>query len=186
MAVKKKAKSAKRSTRGTVTVLTEAEKVCAHLCIKHGNTGGAGQAATVLGVKAEDIKRLLKSPRVQRYLQQYNHAFVREMARIELARILKFPVTRDDVIGRLYALALVPPEETKGTIDGQVQAIETISEILGLKFSPRDADTFFKDRTPAELENYARYGKFDPTPEEKQVIDAGTEQLPDAEPNLKP
>jgi hypothetical protein len=168
----------KKKTRGTVHVLTEDQKVCAHLYIKHGSSAGANKAAEMLGVPADAVKTLIKTPAVQRYLQQYNHAFLKEMARFELAKVTRFPVCRDDVIGRLYTLALTPPEETKGTIEGQVKAVETIADILGLKFNPRDADTFFKDRTPQELENYARYGKFDPTEEEKAALDAATKPTP--------
>jgi hypothetical protein len=112
----------------------------------------------------------MKSPAIQRYIQQYNHAFLREVARYELSKITRFAVTRDDVIGRLHMLALTPPDETKGSIDGQVSALNAITEILGLKFSARDADAFFKGRTQDELDYYALHGRFpdgnsDPTPE---------------------
>ena len=175
---KKKQTGKNPSRRGLVAVLTEEQKVAAHLYIKHGSKTGPPQAAEALGATPEQVKKLLDAPAVKRYIQQYNHAFLREMARYELSKITRFPVSREDVVGRLYALALTPPEETKGSIEGQVKAVETLADVLGLKFNPRDADTFFKDKTPAELENYARYGKFDVTEEEKKVLDASTEPAP--------
>lgn len=162
----------RKRPRGTVHIITEDERVVAHLYIKHGSSKGATEAASHLKLTQDQVKALLKKPAVQRYLQNYNHAFLREMARYELSRVTRFSVTREDVIGRLHMLSLMPPEDTKGSIDGQVEALNAITEILGLKFSPRDADTFFANRTPEELRNYALYGKFDPTEEEKKGADA--------------
>jgi hypothetical protein len=155
-----KAKPKKKSVRGVCTVLTEQERIVAHYCIKHGTKHGPEIAARELGATVADVRHVMKRPEIQRYIQQYNHAFLKEVARYELSQITKYPVSRDDIIGRLYMLSLTPPEETKGTIDGQVSAMSAIVDLLGLKFSPRDADSFFKDKTPEELRNYALYGKF--------------------------
>jgi hypothetical protein len=93
------------------------------------------------------------------------------MARWEVNQITKFPVGRADVISRALALALMPPNETKGDIEGQVKALEMIAEIMGMKFTPRDADHFFKDKTPEQLDDFARYGIFNPSEAEKLKID---------------
>lgn len=161
-----KASKPRKAVRGA-TILTEQEKTFIHLSMKLGEE----KAASTLGLKPDDVAKLKKSKPVQDYLKQYRHHFLREMARYELNRITQLPVSREDVVARLLALSLTPPEETKGTINGQVEALSTISEILGLKFTARDADAFFKDKSPEQLRNYARYGKFEPTEEEKKAID---------------
>jgi len=88
-------------------------------------------------------------------------------------------------VARLLVLGLMEPEDTKGTIEGQVEALAQIAEILGMKFSPRDADRYFDGKTPEQLRNYAKYGKFELTPEEKekeqQDAPAAT-PVPDIEP----
>jgi len=150
-----KASRPRKAVRGA-TILTEQEKTFIHLSMATGEE----KAAATLGLQPDAVAKLKKSKPVQDYLKQYRHHFLREMARYELNRITRLPVSREDVVGRLLALALTPPEETKGTIDGQVEALSTISEILGLKFTARDADSFFKGKSVEELRNYALTGDF--------------------------
>lgn len=162
-----KAKKKPVAHRRTPTILTEQQKVFIHLAIAHGEQ----EAASKLNLTKDQVLGFLKTKVVQDYLKQYRHQFLREMARYEVNRITQYPVSREDVVGRLLSLALTPPDETRGNIEGQVEALSTISEILGMKFSPRDADAYFSGKSPEQLKNYARYGKFDPTEDEKKAID---------------
>lgn len=182
MPPKKKAKgSGPGARRSPLGLMSEEEKICAHLSLKHKPDKVAAEM-TALGyeIKLDEIKSMLGRKHVKDYLSQYRHAFLKEMARHEVHNLSRHSVTREDVVGRLLTLALVPPEETRGTIDGQVQALNTVTEILGLKFSPRDADSFFRDRTVEELDNYARYGNFSPNPDQI-VADASAPAKPISE-----
>jgi hypothetical protein len=161
----KKARAAPFS--GGTLPLTEDERVFIHMVIKHG----VQQAASTLNKNAKELGDLMKRRPVQRYLHGYNNEFIKQMARWEVNQITKFPVGRADVISRALALALMPPNETKGDIEGQVKALEMIAEIMGMKFTPRDADHFFKDKTPEQLDDFARYGIFNPSEAEKLKID---------------
>ena len=156
--------------RGAVSILTEQETVLIHMCMKYGTKDGPGKAAEALEVPLEDLKKQLRTTRVRNYLQQYQRAFIQRMAQYELEKIAEYGVTRESIISGLYALSLCPPELTKGTVDGQVEALKTIADILGLKFNPRDADVYFKDKTPVQLKNYALYGKFELTEEEENAL----------------
>jgi hypothetical protein len=162
MAEKKPIRKKKSYGRGVASVLSEQEKVAVHLYIKHGSRTGPAKIAEALEVSLDVAKALLKQTRCANYIQTYNLTFLKHMARYELSQVTKYAVTREDIIGRLYMLALVPPDETKGTIEGQVEAMNAIIDLLGLKFSPRDADSYFKDKTAEQLRHYALHGKFDP------------------------
>lgn len=153
----------KTPRRPSISVLTEEMKTFIHLAMKDGEQ----KAAAMLHLSAAEVKGMLRLKPVSDYLKQYRHAFLKQMAAYEVGRITRYPVTREDVIGRYWALANMPPEETRGNIDGQKTALDGIAEILGMKFSPRDADSFFRDKTPEQLKNYAIYGKFEPSDEEK-------------------
>jgi hypothetical protein len=40
-----------------------------------------------------------------------------------------FTITREHVIARMWQLASTPPEETKGTLEGQIDACESLHEM---------------------------------------------------------
>ncbi|MGP8269098.1 MAG: hypothetical protein ACLQLH_03445 [Terracidiphilus sp.] len=130
-------------------------------------TKGITEAAIKLGLSAADARELQKRGTVKRYQESYRKAFLKEMARAEVRRIVKLNVTREDIVSGLYSLAIIPPDSTKGTILGQVNAYNSLSELLGLKLTARDADNFFKGKSPEELENYARHGSFSAPAESK-------------------
>ncbi|HEY1808840.1 MAG TPA: hypothetical protein VGG42_09775 [Acidobacteriaceae bacterium] len=164
------AKTTKRKSprKQPLAILSEEDRTFVHLSIKLGPE----KAAAHLGWKPEQVEGLMRIKAFRDYLKRYEAQFLKTMASWEVTQVTKFPVGRGDVLGRLIALALLPPEDTKGTIDGQVEALNAISEILGLKFSPRDADAYFKDKTPDQIKNYALHGKWDLTEEEKKAADA--------------
>lgn len=152
-------KAVKKATRNpSAGLLTEETKTFIHLAIKDGEQ----KAAAAMGLDAQQVKGMLRLKPVQDYLKQYRHAFLKRMAAYEVGRITRYPVSREDVIGRYWDLAMLAPEETRGNIEGQKMALDGIAELLGMKFSPRDADAFFKDKTPEQLKNFAMYGKFEP------------------------
>jgi hypothetical protein len=136
--------------------LTDLEKAFCMLA----ETKGLNEAASRLGLDQNQLRALQKSGAVRRYQEAYRKDFLREMARAEVKRIIKLNVTREDIISGLYSLAMTPAELTKGNINGQVAAYDSLSELLGLKLTPRDADNFFKDKTPEELQNFALHGSF--------------------------
>jgi hypothetical protein len=39
------------------------------------------------------------------------------------------PFTREQLIARMWQLASIPPEETKGTLEGQIDACKTLHEM---------------------------------------------------------
>jgi hypothetical protein len=40
-----------------------------------------------------------------------------------------FTITREQVIARMWELASIPPEQTRGTLEGQIDACESLHEL---------------------------------------------------------
>jgi len=52
-------------------------------------------------------------------------------------------------------------QDTKGSIVGQVAALEKAAEYAGFKVHAQDVDKFFAGRSPEECEYYAKHGHFE-------------------------
>lgn len=150
-----------------------------------GNLVAAARAAGYKHPKAAAYK-LMKDPEVVKALQKKQESMLQESGE-NLARTL--PLSRADVIDRLWQLAQLDPERTNRNISGQVKAAQTLEQIFALKI---DHDNVLKrqlqDKSESELEFYVVHG-FLPYQEEqkpKPVASAEAPQLlqPATEHNL--
>jgi hypothetical protein len=64
-------------------------------------------------------------------------------------------------VRKLWMLANITPERTRGTITGQVDAIEQIAGMLGYQIEPRNMSKFFDGKTDEQVKNYLDYGSFE-------------------------
>lgn len=146
----------------SILTLTHKDRVFLHLALKVGEEA----AACELNIEHDYARKLVNRKVVRDYLESYRMMLLKHLAAYEMSQILKFPVTRDDLIGRLFTLSNFAPQETNGTIDGQVKAIQGIATLLGLEFTQRDADNFFKGKSVDQIRNFAKYGDFEKPKEE--------------------
>ena len=112
-------------------MLTVDERACAHLCVEFNKE----HAATMLNWTLEEVEETINLPHVKLYLKRSEDAFHKELAKAKVRRMQKVGVTRETVEARLMEIAMMDPEHTKGSVEGQVKALNTLTEILGMKAS---------------------------------------------------
>jgi len=123
--------------------------------------------------------KLLRDPEVVKALQKKQESMLQESGE-HLARTL--PLSRADVIDRLWQLAQLSPRETNSNITGQVKAAQALEEIFALNIDQNDLlKRQLEGRSEEELEFYVVHG-FLPHQEQKPALAAPAEapQLPES------
>lgn len=119
------------------------ELACAHLCVEFSEE----HAAATLGWDLAAVREVWNRPAVQRYLMEAQTVFLYKLASAKIRLLKKVEVNGTVVEQRLAQLMMMEPDETKGTIDGQVKAARTLAEIFGLL----DNSDPLKNKTREEL-----------------------------------
>jgi hypothetical protein len=145
----------RKGTTATVPALNPIETAFAHLVIRGKS---APDAAEELGLAREDGPRYYARKAVQQYLAEYRSVFLQQMAAYEARELVKRKITRETVAARYMELADMPPEMTKGSIDGQVEALKAVSELLGMKFDPAKIPGLLSGMTDEQLREAATQG----------------------------
>ena len=107
-------------------------------------------AAMTLGWGLEQIDACLASPHIRLFLEQAHHEFLKECAKAKVRVLRKVDINQMNIEKRLMELAQMDPSQTKGTIDGQVKALRTLAETLGMF----DASDPLKGKSRQELEGF--------------------------------
>lgn len=97
------------------------------------------------------LKNILSRKSVKDYQRQYTKAFVDHMARLEARRLGKLDITRDVVLQRFMELAQLDPERTRGTIDGQVNALREVAAAIGMKLDEKKIAEMLGSMTDDQL-----------------------------------
>ena len=121
-------------------------------------TGNLVAAARTAGYKdpRSAAYRLMKDPEVVKALQQKQDSLLQESGE-HLARTL--PLSRADVIDRLWQLAQLHPCNTNSNITGQVKAAQALEQIFALNIDQNDLlKRQLEGRTQEELEFYVVHG----------------------------
>jgi phage terminase small subunit len=143
-----------------------------------GNLIAAAKTAGYSNPKAAAYK-LMRDPYVVEALQKKQESMLQESGE-HLARTL--PLSRADVIDRLWQLAQLHPERTNHNISGQVKAAQALEEIFALNIDRNEQlKRQLEGKSEAELEFYVIHG-FLPHREENPVLAAPAEapQLPES------
>ena len=141
-------------------------------------TGNLLAAARTAGYKHPKVAayKLMKDPEVVKALQKKQESMLQESGE-HLAHTL--PLSRADVIDRLWQLAQLSPGSTNGNITGQVKAAQALEEIFALNIDQNDLlKRQLEGRSQEELEFYVVHG-FLPHQESKPV-EAPPAQLPES------
>jgi hypothetical protein len=148
--------------------ITDTEIAFCHLVLKGTGKPNATQlerieiAGAKVGFDKSLASRVYHRKPVQKYIEDYRQRTMLELAREEVRTMRQRGFTREDILALLHDLATIPPEKTKGSITGQVAAVEEMARVMGLQVAPRDPDSFFKGRTEEEIAYYAEHGAFAP------------------------
>ena len=118
--------------------ITDQEMAFAHLILSGTMTDR--RAAEAAGLNPETAAYTKSKPRVRAYMFEHRAAVREKLVDQEADRLRKQNLSRDQVLARLWELAHLSPEMTRGSITGQVKALSMIIAIEGLlpdrRFSP--------------------------------------------------
>jgi hypothetical protein len=130
------------STTDDELFLTEQEILCVTLSFRKDRE----TAAVRLGWSMRKVKDCLAQPHVKLYAYRWREEFIKEAVRREVTEYRRKGITPLEVQKRLMDIAMMPPAETKGSVDGQVKALQELSAHMGLK-----KDDGLGDKTEEEL-----------------------------------
>ena len=114
--------------------ITDQEIAFAHLLLS--GTMNDRQAAEAAGLNPTTAAYTKSKPRVREYMEQHRAAVTEKLVNQEAEGLRKRNMEREQIqariLDRLWELASLPPEATKGSITGQVKAVGMIAAIEGL------------------------------------------------------
>ena len=109
--------------------ITDQEMAFAHLVLSGTMTDR--YAAETAGLNPETAAYTKAKPRVRDYMTEYRAAVKEKLVDQEVEALRKLTPSRDQVLNRLWELAALSHEQTRGSIAGQVKALSMISAIEG-------------------------------------------------------
>ncbi len=112
------------------SIITEAEIAFAELLMKGDDSDE--NCAEQAGFKRGMGRQVKRRPCVRKYMQERRERLLVEIEREEIASLKELEIGRDAIIARLWAIGNMSPEQTKGSVVGQVQALNSLHELLGL------------------------------------------------------
>ena len=110
--------------------ITDQEMAFAHLVLS--GTMNDRRAAEAVGLNPNTAAYTKSKPRVRAYMIEHRAAVRERLVDQEAAGLRKLNVGRDQILARLWELANLSSEVTRGSIAGQVKALAMIVAIEGL------------------------------------------------------
>jgi hypothetical protein len=117
--------------KNTVTdPITDQEMAFAHLILS--GTMNDRRAAEAVGLNPETAAYTKSKPRVRAYMMEHRAAVSERLVDQEVEGLRKLNLGRDQILARLWELATLSYEATRGIIAGQIKALSMIVAIEGL------------------------------------------------------
>src|SRR6202048_2926731 len=117
--------------KNTVTdPITDQEMAYAHLIMSGTMTDR--RAAEAVGLNPETAAYTKAKPRVRAYMLEHRAAVKERLVDQEAEGLRKLNFGRDQILNRLWELATLSHEATRGSIAGQMKALAMIAAIEGL------------------------------------------------------
>ena len=110
--------------------ITDQEMAFAHLIMSGTMTDR--QAAEAVGLNPETAAYTKAKPRVRAYMMEHRAAVSEKLVDQEADGLRKLNIGRDQILNRLWELATLSHEVTRGIIAGQIKALTMIVAIEGL------------------------------------------------------
>jgi hypothetical protein len=179
--------------------ITDQEMAFAHLVLS--GTMNDRRAAEAVGLNPDTAAYTKSKPRVRAYMIEHRAAVREKLVDQEADGLRKLNLGRDQILARLWELANLSHELTRGSIAGQIKALAMIVAIEGLslglnldrRFSPNETQPTVP---PVEAQFYKsqwlRAQQHPPVAEEPGDPVAGTKtppaapQVPHPEPTPEP
>jgi hypothetical protein len=126
--------------------ITDQEMAFAHLVLS--GTMNDRRAAEAVGLNPDTAAYTKAKPRVRAYMIEHRAAVEKKLVDQEAEGLRKLNLGRDQILARLWELANLDSEATRGTIGGQVRALSMIVAIEGLIPDRRVAPSQAKPAAP--------------------------------------
>ncbi len=110
--------------------ITDQEMAFAHLVLS--GTMNDRRAAEIVGLSPDTAAYTKGKPRVRAYMSQHRAAVQEKLVDREAEGLRTLNISRDQILARLWTLASVNPESTRGSMAGQIKALAMIVAIEGL------------------------------------------------------
>jgi hypothetical protein len=110
--------------------ITDQEMAFAHLILSGTMTDR--RAAEAVGLNPETAAYIKAKPRVRAYMIEHRAAVREKLVDQEAEGLRKLNLGRDQILDRLWELATLSHEATRGSIAGQIKALSMIAAIEGL------------------------------------------------------
>ncbi len=110
--------------------ITDQEMAFARLVLSGAMTDR--HAAEAVGLNPDSAAYTKSKPRVRAYMLEHRAAVQQQLVQQEAGGLHRLNLDRDQVLNRLWEIANLSPELTRGSITGQVKALSMIVAIEGL------------------------------------------------------
>ena len=141
--------------KNTVTdPITDQEMAYAHLLMSGTMTDR--RAAEAVGLNPETAAYTKAKPRVRAYMNEHRAAVREKLVDQEAEGLRKLNISRDQILDRLWELATLSHEATRGSIAGQIKALAMIVAIEGLIPDRRLSPSGTATRGPARQRRHLR------------------------------
>jgi hypothetical protein len=173
--------------KNTVTdPITDQEMAFAHLILS--GTMNDRRAAEAVGLNPDTAAYTKSKPRVRTYMIEHRAAVREKLVDREAQGLRKLNLGRDQILDRLWELANLSSEATRGSIAGQIKAITMIVAIEGLIPDHRSSPSGTQPAAPpAEPQIYTPPGRREPQHQpagEEQGDPAAATEAPPAAPQV--
>ena len=110
--------------------ITDQEMAFAHLVLS--GSMNDRRAAEAVGLNPETAAYTKSKPRVRAYMIEHRAAVRERLVDQEAEGLRQLNLGRDQILARLWELANLSPEATRGSMAGQIKALSMIVAIEGL------------------------------------------------------
>jgi hypothetical protein len=164
--------------------ITDQEMAFAHLVLS--GTMNDRRAAEAAGLNPETAAYTKAKPRVRAYMIEHRAAVREKLVDQEAEGLRKLNLGRDQVLARLWELANLSHEVTRGSIAGQIRALSMIVAIEGLiptrRFSPPET----QPTTPPVQAQFYKSQWLREQQQQPVAEEPAAPQVPHPEPKLEP
>ncbi len=110
--------------------ITDQEMAFAHLVLS--GTMNDRRAAEAVGLNPGTAAYTKGKPRVRAYMSEHRAAVQEKLAEKQAEELHTLNISRNQILARLWQLATLNPESTRGSMAGQIKALAMIVAIEGL------------------------------------------------------
>lgn len=132
------------------TLLTMEEKACILIAVEKDQE----TAALKLDMTLDEVKAIMASAPVKLFLAKLQEKELEELAKVKVRKFRQLGISRTKIEERLFELAMMDPEHTKGNVEGQVKALSVLAD----KFGYAKAEDPLAGKSPDELKAIVRQG----------------------------